>query len=210
MWFILSARKFFLVSLRFNNRLDQVDTRITNDYLIYWLKSIFFLLAAYNVKSSLILQMALYFNVTFFPIWLIVVVCSFISQVIANSKHLYHIAHHHWLCKSSRTLQYACLGWFGYLIYCGDLFALIVVEVSRLYLGVSGNLSEQAAELSTFFFATLILQCPLIIITALIAVSLRQLLFTVVLTLSAAMMVVQLSVSFQVLRNVSRYQPFWK
>lgn len=35
----------------------------------------------YDVKSSLILQMSLYFNLTYFPVWLVVIIASFVAKV---------------------------------------------------------------------------------------------------------------------------------
>lgn len=95
------------------------------------------------------------------------------------------------------------------MLGCGIL-TLIVVEVTRLYLGVSGNLGEQAAELSTFWSASLILQLPLMIIIFIIALSMHQILEVLALSVSAVMLSVQLSVSFQVLRSITRNQPLWK
>lgn len=95
------------------------------------------------------------------------------------------------------------------MLGCGIL-TLIVVEVTRLYLGVSGNLGEQAAELSTFWSASLILQLPLMIIIFIIALSMHQILEVLALSVSGVMLSIQLSVSFQVLRSITRNQPLWK
>ena len=48
----------------------------------------FVLLLVYNVKSSLVLQMALYFNLTYFPVWLVINISSFVVQVFMQISFL--------------------------------------------------------------------------------------------------------------------------
>lgn len=165
-----------------------------------------------GVKSSLVLQMSLFFNITFFPVWFIIIVASFVTKVSSCSLHK-SMRFHHFL-SPCMVSQYECLGWFAYVMLGCGLTTLVVVEATRLYLGVSGNLGEHTAELSTFWFTTLVLQLPLMIVTFIIALSLRHILEAIALCVSTLMIAVQLSVTFQVLRNVTRHQQqqlsFWK
>lgn len=107
-------------------------------------------------------------------------------------------------------LQHQCFGWFSYLLLGIGVSAMLITEATRIYLGMSGNLSEQVAELSTFWFTTLLVQCPLVAIILIIAFSLGQLLEIIALSISTALMAVQLCVSFTTLRNVARLRQFWK
>lgn len=83
-----------------------------------------------------------------------------------------------------------------------------MTEATRIYLGMSGNLSEQVAELSTFWFTTLLVQLPLVTIILIVALSLSQILEIVALSISSLLMAVQLCVSFATLRNVARLRQF--
>lgn len=107
-------------------------------------------------------------------------------------------------------LQCHCFGWFSYLLLGVGVSAMLVTEATRIYLGMSGNLSEQVAELSTFWFTTLLVQLPLVCITLIVALSTNQLLEIIALCISTSLMAVQLCVSFTTLRNVSRLRQFWK
>ncbi|NXX46864.1 TMM17 protein, partial [Tricholaema leucomelas] len=94
--------------------------------------------AGEEVLSSLPLQMALYFNVYYFPFW-------WLSTVIML-----------WL-------KYQALS-----DYCKFILVTIVVlgslvEVIRLYLGYMGNLQEKVPELAGFWLLSLLLQLPLIL-----------------------------------------------
>ena len=73
---------------------------------------------------------------------------------------------------------------------------------------MSGNLSEQVAELQTFWFTTLLVQLPLAVIILIVAFSLGQILEIVALSISGLLMTVQLCVSFTTLRNVTRLRQF--
>ena len=107
-------------------------------------------------------------------------------------------------------MQYECFGWFSYLLLGVGVSAMVVTEITRIYLGMSGNQSELVAELSTFWFTTLLVQLPLTVINLMIALSLGQLLEIIGLSISSFMMAIQLCVSFTTLRNVARLRQFWK
>ena len=105
-------------------------------------------------------------------------------------------------------LKHQCFGWFSYLLLGIGVCCCCVMEATRIYLGMSGNLSEQVAELSTFWFTTLLIQLPLVAIILIVAFSLSQILEMVALSISSLLMAVQLCVSFTTLRNVSRLRQF--
>eukprot|EP00057_Strongylocentrotus_purpuratus_P034256 XP_794509.4 PREDICTED: transmembrane protein 17 [Strongylocentrotus purpuratus] len=101
--------------------------------------NIFLLFIAGNeLVSSLPLQVSLYFNAFFFPIW--VVTCVVMLQL--KFAHLNQI--------------YQFISITMYVVLTG-------VEVIRLYLGYLGNLQERVPELAGFWLLTLILQFPLIL-----------------------------------------------
>jgi len=87
--------------------------------------------------SSLPLQMTLFFNVCFLPVWFICT--AFLLNIKLNREEL-------------QTIYQGLL--------CGVLLVFSLLEVVRLYLGYLGNLSEKVPELSGFWLLTLI-QVPL-------------------------------------------------
>ncbi|KAK4004615.1 transmembrane protein 17 [Daphnia magna] len=139
----------------------------------------------YDVKSSLVLQMSLYFNLVYYPVWLVIIFTSFVTKA-------------------------QCFGWFSYLLLGIGVSTMLIMEATRIYLGMSGNMSEQVTELSTFWFTTLLVQLPLVAIILIVALSLSQVMEVVALSISTSLMAVQLCVSFTTLRNVSRLRQFLK
>ncbi|XP_054767625.2 transmembrane protein 17-like [Lytechinus pictus] len=91
-----------------------------------------------ELVSSLPLQVSLYFNAFFFPIW--VVTCVIMLQL--KFAHLNQI--------------YQFISITMYVVLTG-------VEIIRLYLGYLGNLQERVPELAGFWLLTLILQFPLVL-----------------------------------------------
>ncbi|XP_022109494.1 transmembrane protein 17B-like [Acanthaster planci] len=91
-----------------------------------------------ELVSNLPLQMALYFNVFFFPFWL---VCS----IVLLELKFYHL---------DEIFRFVCVT--IYVVMGGT-------EIMRLYLGYLGNLQERVPELAGSWLLTLILQFPLII-----------------------------------------------
>ncbi|XP_040275591.1 transmembrane protein 17B-like [Bufo bufo] len=92
----------------------------------------------HEVVSSLPLQMTLYFNVFFFPMW-------FISEVIMLE------------------LKYHLLpGYYQFLLITA-VTILTLIEGLRLYLGYIGNLEEKVPELAGFLLLTFLIQMPLLL-----------------------------------------------
>ncbi|XP_072272096.1 transmembrane protein 17B-like isoform X1 [Pyxicephalus adspersus] len=90
----------------------------------------------HEVMSSIPLQMALYFNVFFFPIW-------FMSEIIMLE------------------LKYFLLpGYYQFLLITA-VTIITLIEILRLYLGYIGNLHEKVPELAGFLLLTLLIQMPL-------------------------------------------------
>ncbi|KAM3937596.1 transmembrane protein 17B-like isoform 1-T1 [Leptodactylus fuscus] len=92
----------------------------------------------HEVVSSLPLQMTLYFNVAFFPIW-------FISEVIMLE------------------LKYHLLPGYYQVLLVTAVTILTLIESLRLYLGYIGNLHEKVPELAGFLLLTFLIQTPLIL-----------------------------------------------
>ncbi|CAH1801047.1 unnamed protein product, partial [Owenia fusiformis] len=88
--------------------------------------------------TNLPLQMALYFNVFYFPLWLI-------SSIITLEA------------------KYTALTTLYRIIIIAALVVMTMVELIRLYLGYLGNLTEKVPELAGFWLLTLLLQLPLVL-----------------------------------------------
>uniref|UniRef100_A0A8C4QFZ4 Zgc:112294 n=1 Tax=Eptatretus burgeri TaxID=7764 RepID=A0A8C4QFZ4_EPTBU len=88
--------------------------------------------------SSLPLQMSLYFNTAFFPCWL--------------SSHI-----------AMLTLKFPILAAHNRFVAITVLLLIILIEVTRLFLGWAGNLQEKLGELTGFWMLTLLLQLPLLL-----------------------------------------------
>lgn len=86
--------------------------------------------------------------------------------------------------------------------------AMVLSEATRLYLGMAGNLSENVSELSTFWFITLFIQLPLVIIYLITAWSYDQILDICAQFILWIFIAVELGVAFITLRNVSRQHQF--
>ena len=89
-----------------------------------------------EVVSDLSLQVCLFFNVCYFPFWLVV------DVIVAVDKY----EHLNYLYK---------------FILVTVLIAAVIIEVTRLYLGYLGNLTEKVPELAGFWLLTVLLQFPL-------------------------------------------------
>uniref|UniRef100_W5MM70 Transmembrane protein 17 n=1 Tax=Lepisosteus oculatus TaxID=7918 RepID=W5MM70_LEPOC len=91
-----------------------------------------------EVVSSLPLQMSLFFNLWFFPLW--------------------------WVCEVVMLqLKYPVLTDYYKFILITILILMTVIEAIRLYLGYTGNLQEKVPELAGFWLLSLLLQLPLIL-----------------------------------------------
>ncbi|KAM9754549.1 transmembrane protein 17B [Menidia menidia] len=91
-----------------------------------------------RVLSSLQLQMSLYFNMWFFPLW-------WISETV-----MLH-------------LKYPALPDYYKFILVTVLLLMTLIEAIRLYLGYAGNLQEKVPELAGFWLLSILLQFPLIL-----------------------------------------------
>ncbi|XP_014245201.1 transmembrane protein 17-like [Cimex lectularius] len=89
-----------------------------------------------EVLSHFPLQITLYFNVIFFPFWVIVMLAML-------------------------PLKYSKLsGLFQFLLVL-TLASSIVIEFVRLYMGFIGNLKEKIPEIASFWLISVLLQTPL-------------------------------------------------
>ncbi|XP_066055914.1 transmembrane protein 17-like isoform X1 [Chamaea fasciata] len=93
---------------------------------------------AHEVLSSLPLQMTLYFNVYYFPVW-----------CLAEGIMLH--------------LKYHLLPWHYQFLLVTAFLILSLVEGSRLYLGYLGNLQEKVPELAGFLLLSFLIQLPLLL-----------------------------------------------
>ncbi|GFY62504.1 transmembrane protein 17 [Trichonephila inaurata madagascariensis] len=89
-----------------------------------------------EVLSSLPLQMCLYFNVNYSFLWILIRIGCLVYK-FHDLSQLYQI------------------------LLTTVIFVMVVVEISRLYLGYVGNLTEKVPELAGFWLLTLFLQFPL-------------------------------------------------
>ncbi|KAM9331485.1 transmembrane protein 17B-like [Gastrophryne carolinensis] len=92
----------------------------------------------HEVVSSLPLQMALYFNVFFFPFW-------FLSEIIIL------------------VIKYDLLPGYYQFLMVTAIAIITVIESLRLYLGYIGNLHEKVPELAGFLLLTFLIQLPLVL-----------------------------------------------
>ncbi|KAG7467963.1 hypothetical protein MATL_G00137800 [Megalops atlanticus] len=91
-----------------------------------------------DVVSSLPLQMSLFFNLCFFPLW--------------------------WVCEVVMLhLKYPVLPDYYKFILITVLIIMTLIEAIRLYLGYAGNLQEKVPELAGFWLLSLLLQFPLVL-----------------------------------------------
>ncbi|CAJ1057345.1 transmembrane protein 17B [Xyrichtys novacula] len=91
-----------------------------------------------RVLSGLPLQMSLYFNMWFFPLW--------------------------WICETVMLhLKYPALPDYYKFILVTVLILMTLIEAIRLFLGYAGNLQEKVPELAGFWLLSILLQFPLIL-----------------------------------------------
>ncbi|XP_032931422.1 transmembrane protein 17A-like isoform X2 [Catharus ustulatus] len=88
--------------------------------------------------SSLPLQVMLYFNVYYFPVW-----------CLAEGIMLH--------------LKYHLLPWHYQFLLVTAFLILSLAEGSRLYLGYLGNLQEKVPELAGFLLLSFLIQLPLLL-----------------------------------------------
>ncbi|XP_068102690.1 transmembrane protein 17B-like isoform X2 [Hyperolius riggenbachi] len=129
--------------------------------------------------SSLPLQMALYFNVFFFPFW-------FVSEVIMLE------------------LKYVLLSNYYQFLLITAFVIISCVESLRLYLGYIGNLHEKVPELAGFLLLSLLIQMPLILFLLTDQEILRLPLEFAVHLIYAIFLSAELVLSFHVLKIMTR------
>ncbi|XP_050174711.1 transmembrane protein 17B-like [Myiozetetes cayanensis] len=93
---------------------------------------------AHEVLASLPLQVMLYFNVYYFPVW-----------CLAEGMML--------------QLKYHLLPWHYQFLLVTAFLILSLSEGSRLYLGYLGNLQEKVPELAGFLLLSFLIQLPLLL-----------------------------------------------
>ncbi|XP_007936222.1 transmembrane protein 17 [Orycteropus afer afer] len=91
-----------------------------------------------EMVSSLALQVSLYFNTYFFPLWW-----------VSSITMLY--------------TKYSILPDYYKFIVVTIIILVTLIEAIRLYLGYMGNLQEKVPELAGFWLLSLLLQLPLIL-----------------------------------------------
>ncbi|XP_004397783.1 transmembrane protein 17 isoform X1 [Callorhinus ursinus] len=91
-----------------------------------------------EMVSSLALQMSLYFNTYFFPLW-------WVSSIMMLQ------------------MKYSVLPDYYKFIVVTVIILITLIEAIRLYLGYVGNLQEKVPELAGFWLLSLLLQLPLIL-----------------------------------------------
>lgn len=91
-----------------------------------------------EMSSNLALQMSLYFNTYFFPLWWV------------GAIMMIH-------------MKYSFLPDYYKFIVITIIVLVTLIEAIRLYLGYMGNLQEKVPELAGFWLLSLLLQLPLIL-----------------------------------------------
>ncbi|XP_065226972.1 transmembrane protein 17-like [Planococcus citri] len=134
-----------------------------------------------EITSNLELQMALYFNVIFFPFWLVTTIFM-LMQKYDSLHNLYQV------------------------ITTIVLIILIPMEAFRLYLGYVGNLLEKIPELAGFWMLSLILQCPLQLFLLVNRGTSSQPAEKSVQFVMCVMLFVELIFGFIALRKISRHR----
>ncbi|OWF44819.1 transmembrane protein 17B-like [Mizuhopecten yessoensis] len=89
--------------------------------------------------SNLPLQMALYFNMFFMPFWLTSILVCF-------------------------EIKYTRLSILYVIVLIAIYFVYTLIEIIRLYIGYTGNLTERVPELAGSWLLTLLIQFPLILL----------------------------------------------
>ncbi len=134
-----------------------------------------------EIVSNLPLQMCLFFNVCYFPFWIMSVV------VVASVKY----EHLNYLYK---------------FVLVTVLVAAVLIEVTRLYLGYLGNLTEKVPELAGFWLLTVLLQLPIQCFLFLNADLILLPLERAANAVMVALVLAELVVGFVALREITRHQ----
>ena len=134
-----------------------------------------------EIVTDLPLQVCLFFNICYFPFWLTIAV------VLAYVKY----DHLNYLYK---------------FVLVTILIATTVIELTRLYLGYLGNLTEKVPELAGFWLLTVLLQLPmqgfLLFNEDLVILPMER----AANLLMVIMVLIELIVGFVALRRITRHQ----
>ncbi|KAM6052203.1 transmembrane protein 17B-like [Chlamydotis macqueenii] len=131
------------------------------------------------VLASLPLQMMLYFNVYYFPVW-----------CLAEGTML--------------QLKYHLLPWHYQFLLVTAFLILSLAEGSRLYLGYMGNLQEKVPELAGFLLLSFLIQLPLLLFLLTDSRIICLPLETLVHSLLLAFLVAEIVAAFFALRTMTK------
>ncbi|XP_075575045.1 transmembrane protein 17B [Pelecanus crispus] len=134
---------------------------------------------AHEVLASLPLQMMLYFNIYYFPVWCLA------EGMMLQLK--YHLLPQH----------------YQFLLVTAFLI-LSLAEGSRLYLGYVGNLQEKVPELSGFLLLSLLIQLPLLLFLLTDSHIIRLPLEMAVHSIFLAFLVTEIVASFLALKTMTK------
>ncbi|XP_005142843.2 transmembrane protein 17B-like [Melopsittacus undulatus] len=134
---------------------------------------------AHELLASLPLQMMLYFNACYFPVW-----CLAEGMMLQLKYHLLP-------------------GYYQFLLVTTFLI-LLLVEGSRLYLGYMGNLQEKVPELAGFLLLSFLIQLPLLLFLLTDSKVLCLPLELAVHSLLLAFLLAEIVTAFLVLRTMSK------
>uniref|UniRef100_A0A8B9YZD0 Transmembrane protein 17B n=1 Tax=Buteo japonicus TaxID=224669 RepID=A0A8B9YZD0_9AVES len=134
---------------------------------------------AHEVLASLPLQMMLYFNVYYFPVW-----------CLAEGMML--------------QLKYHLLLWHYQFLLVTAFLILSLAEGSRLYLGYAGNLQEKVPELAGFLLLSFLIQLPLLLFLLTDSHVIRLPLEMAVHSLFLAFLVAEIVAAFLALKTMTK------
>ncbi|KAM6247161.1 transmembrane protein 17B-like [Porphyrio hochstetteri] len=115
---------------------------------------------AHEVLASLPLQMMLYFNACYFPVWCLV---EGVMLHLKGQGAGAGVGHRGWLDEAVPPLQFHLLPWHYQFLLVTAFLILSLAEGSRLYLGYVGNLQEKVPELAGFLLLSFLIQLPLLL-----------------------------------------------
>ncbi|PKU39228.1 transmembrane protein 17b-like [Limosa lapponica baueri] len=134
---------------------------------------------AHEVLASLPLQMMLYFNVYYFPVWF-----------LAEGMML--------------QLKYQLLPQHYQFLLVTAFLILSLVEGSRLYLGYVGNLQEKVPELAGFLLLSFLIQLPLLLFLLTDSHLIRLPLEMAVHSLLLAFLLAEMAAAFLALKTMTK------
>ncbi|GAB0196728.1 transmembrane protein 17B-like [Grus japonensis] len=134
---------------------------------------------AHEVLASLPLQMMLYFNVYYFPVW-----CLAEGMMLQLKFHLL-----------PRHYQFLLVAAF---------LILSLAEGSRLYLGYVGNLQEKVPELAGFLLLSCLIQLPLLLFLLMDSHVIHLPLEMAMHSLSLAFLLAEIAAAFLALKTMTK------